>query len=92
MAGNSDSIAAAMDGRRRLALELTYGELADAALRLAGSLRDLGVATGDRVVMMIRNVWQFHAADLAVMMCGATPVSIYNSSSIEAGRLSGRPL
>jgi long-chain acyl-CoA synthetase len=30
---------------------------------------------------MMRNIYEFHVADLAVLLCGATPVSIYNSSS-----------
>ena len=38
---------------------------------------------GDTVVMMIRNRPEFHALDLAVLFCGATPVSIYNSSAPE---------
>ena len=32
---------------------------------------------------MIRNRPEFHALDLAVLFCGATPVSIYNSSAPE---------
>ena len=29
----------------------------------------------------MRNRPEFHVADVAVMLCGATPISIYNSSS-----------
>ncbi|MEU4418790.1 AMP-binding protein, partial [Nocardia salmonicida] len=32
---------------------------------------------------MMRNIAEFHVADLAVVFAGATPVSIYNSSSPE---------
>ena len=32
---------------------------------------------------MIRNRAEFHPLDLAMMFCGATPVSIYNSSAPE---------
>ena len=60
---------------------LTFDELADQVARVAGGLADLGIGRGDRVVLMLRNVHQFHVADLAVLLCGATPVSIYNSSS-----------
>ena len=63
--------------------EMTFAELADQAARVAGGLADLGVSHGDRVVLMLRNVHEFHVADLAVLLCGATPVSIYNSSSPE---------
>lgn len=60
---------------------LTYAELADQVARVAAGLGALGVGPGDRVVLMMRNRAEFHVADLAVVNCGATPVSIYNSSS-----------
>ena len=44
---------------------------------------DLGVGRGDRVVLMMRNRPEFHVADLAVMLLGATPISIYNSSAAD---------
>ncbi len=62
---------------------VTYAELADRAARLAAGLRSIGVRPGDRVVMMIRNRIEFHVVDLAVVACGATPISIYNSSSVD---------
>ena len=62
---------------------LTYGELADHASRAAGWLRAAGLQHGDRVVLMMRNVADFHVADLSVLLAGGVPVSIYNSSSAE---------
>jgi long-chain acyl-CoA synthetase len=62
---------------------MTYGAYGDAAARVAAGLRDLGVAHGDRVMLMLRNVPEFHVLDTAVVLCGATPISIYNSSSVE---------
>ena len=59
----------------------TLREVADDAARLTTALNHLGVGPGDTVVMMIRNRQEFHALDLAVLFCGATPVSIYNSSA-----------
>ncbi|MBX3284877.1 MAG: long-chain fatty acid--CoA ligase, partial [Actinobacteria bacterium] len=59
----------------------TYDEYADRVARAAGALRERGVQAGDRVVLMMRNVPEFHVLDLAVLMLGATPVSIYNSSA-----------
>ncbi len=59
----------------------TLRELAEDTARLVTSLKDLGVGKGDKVVMMIRNRGEFHAIDLAILFCGATPVSIYNSSA-----------
>ena len=53
------------------------------ATRLAASLRALGVSRGDRVVLMMRNRPEFHVADVAVLLLGATPISIYNSSAPE---------
>ncbi|MDG1187355.1 MAG: long-chain fatty acid--CoA ligase [Ilumatobacter sp.] len=59
----------------------TLNEMAADVARLTAALKDLGVSRGDKVVMMIRNRQEFHALDIAVLFCGATPVSIYNSSA-----------
>src|SRR3954447_12345439 len=59
----------------------TWREYADRAARFAGGLKALGVGRGDRVVMMLRNRLEFHVADLGALLVGATPISIYNSSS-----------
>ena len=64
-------------------LEWTYAEYADRACAVAAGLRALGVEPGDRVVLMLRNVPEFHVVDMAVILCGATPISIYNSSAPE---------
>ncbi len=61
----------------------TLSELADLTARLTAGLKDLGVGAGDKVVMMIRNRAEFHPLDIAALFCGATPVSIYNSSAPE---------
>jgi long-chain acyl-CoA synthetase len=61
--------------------EWTFTELADRVARAAGGLRDLGVARGDRIVLMMRNCPEFHVLDAAALMVGATPISIYNSSA-----------
>jgi long-chain acyl-CoA synthetase len=60
---------------------LTFDEVAERAARAAAGLLELGVGKGDRVVLMMRNIPAFHWLDLAVLFCGATPVSIYNSSA-----------
>src|SRR5437588_5700136 len=59
---------------------LTWAEYADRACRIAAGLRDLGISPGQRVVLMMRNRPEFHAADMGVLLAGGTPVSIYNSS------------
>src|SRR4029450_4639130 len=51
--------------------------------RLAAARRELGVQRGDRVVLMMRNRPEFHVADTAAVVLGATPISIYNSSAPE---------
>src|SRR5947207_5724079 len=48
---------------------------------MAGGLARLGVERGERVVLMLRNRPEFHVIDMAVLLTGATPISIYNSSS-----------
>ena len=63
--------------------ELTFREYADQACAVAGALADLGVRAGDRVALMMRNRHEFHIADVAALLLGATPVSIYNSSAPE---------
>jgi long-chain acyl-CoA synthetase len=62
---------------------MTYDELAAKVAKAASAFRERGVQPGDRVVLMMRNVPAFHVLDLAVCFVGATPVSIYNSSSAE---------
>ena len=61
--------------------EWTFADYADKVARATTGLTELGVAAGDRVVLMMRNCPEFHVLDLAVLMCGATPISIYNSSA-----------
>ena len=63
--------------------ELTWAEYSQSAGRAAQALSDLGLEKGQRVVLMMRNRPEFHIADMATVLLGATPVSIYNSSSPE---------
>jgi len=63
--------------------ELTFADYLDRASRVATALQGLGVGKGDRVVLMMRNRPEFHIADMAALFVGATPISVYNSSSPE---------
>jgi long-chain acyl-CoA synthetase len=63
--------------------EMTFGEYAAQVARAMEGLRAHGVSAGDRVALMMRNRPEFHVADMATLMLGATPYSIYNSSSPE---------
>jgi long-chain acyl-CoA synthetase len=62
---------------------LSYAELGERVARVAAGLGARGVGPGSRVMLMMRNRAEFHILDLAVLFCGATPISIYNSSSVE---------
>jgi len=73
----------AKDGDSDRWIEWTYAEVADRVARAAAGLAALGVGPGDRVVLMMRNIPEFHVVDLATMLCGATAISIYNSSPPE---------
>jgi len=64
-------------------VSLTWGELRDRVDALAGGLAARGVRHGDTVALMFSNRPEFHLADLAVMMLGAVPYSIYTTSAPE---------
>jgi long-chain acyl-CoA synthetase len=64
----------------------TWRDYAERVARVAGGLRDLGVEKGDRIVLMTHNRPEFHAADMAALLVGAVPVSLYESSSSEQVR------
>jgi long-chain acyl-CoA synthetase len=63
--------------------EWTYADHAARVAAAAAHLRSLGVGPGDRVVLMLRNIPDFHFIDLGIAVLGATSISIYNSSSPE---------
>jgi long-chain acyl-CoA synthetase len=65
------------------AFTITWGELRERVDALAGGLAKLGVGRGDTVALMLSNRPEFHLCDLAAMMLGATPFSIYNTYSPE---------
>jgi long-subunit acyl-CoA synthetase (AMP-forming) len=62
---------------------MTYGEWADNVQRVAGGLSELGLRRGDTLALMTTNRPEFFIADMAALHLGATPFSIYNSSSPE---------
>src|SRR3954454_22262602 len=57
--------------------EWTWNDLREKTDALAGALHGLGLRRGDTIALMISNRPEFHLADLAAMMVGATPFSIY---------------
>jgi long-subunit acyl-CoA synthetase (AMP-forming) len=64
-------------------ITVTFAEYADRVRRLAAGFHALGVRSGDTVAFMLRNRPEFHPLDTAVMHLGATPFSVYNTSSAE---------
>jgi long-chain acyl-CoA synthetase len=58
-------------------VSLTWSELLGRVDAVAGGLARLGVERGDTVAIMLTNRPEFHIADLAAAMLGATPFSIY---------------
>jgi long-chain acyl-CoA synthetase len=64
-------------------VSITFGEYSQRVRRLAGGLHELGVRRGDTVGFMLTNRPEFHLLDTAAAHLGATPFSIYNTSSPE---------
>ena len=62
---------------------LTWSDYADQVARAASGLRELGVGPSDHIVLLVPNGPEFHVADMAAMTIGATPVSIYATSSAD---------
>jgi long-chain acyl-CoA synthetase len=68
---------------RQDAFTITWGELRERVDALAGGLAKLGVQRGDTVALLLSNRPEFHLCDLAVMMLGAAPFSIYSTYTPE---------
>jgi long-subunit acyl-CoA synthetase (AMP-forming) len=62
---------------------ITWGELRERVDALAGGQAKLGVGRGDTVALMLSNRPEFHLSDLAAMMLGATPFSLYTTYTPE---------
>ena len=58
-------------------VSITWAELLGKVEALAGGLAKLGVGRGDTVAIMLGNRPEFHIVDLAAVILGATPFSIY---------------
>jgi len=64
-------------------VELTWAQYRDRVERVAGGLAAAGVGRGDTVAMLLTNRPECPLVDTAAMHLGATPFSIYNTSSPE---------
>jgi long-chain acyl-CoA synthetase len=65
------------------AFTITWAQLRDRVDALAGGLAGLGLKKDETVALMFGNRPEFHLCDLAVMMVGGTPFSIYNTYTPE---------
>jgi len=65
------------------AYTITWGSLRDRADALAAGLHALGLRRGDTLALMIGNRPEFHLCDIAGMMVGAAPFSIYSTYTAE---------
>ncbi|MEM1333887.1 MAG: AMP-binding protein, partial [Actinomycetota bacterium] len=63
--------------------DTSFAEYAEKVAQVAAGLQAVGVSAGERVLLMMRNIPDFHWFDAAAQFVRATPVSIYNSSSPE---------
>src|ERR1700682_3669437 len=55
---------------------ITFGELSESIRRIAGGLRDLGVAPGDRVVLYLSNSAEFVELMFGALAAGAIVVPV----------------
>src|SRR4051794_38729262 len=62
---------------------ITWGEYADRVERIAGGLASLGIGRGDTDGILLLNRPEFHLVDTAALHLGATPFSVYNTSTRE---------
>ena len=64
-------------------VSITWREYGARVRALAGGLAGLGIAGGDTLAIMLANRPEFFLADTAAQHLGATPFSVYNTSSPE---------
>jgi long-chain acyl-CoA synthetase len=64
-------------------VSMTWAEYSSRVRAIAAGLSALGVARGDTVALMLTNRVEFYPCDTAALHLGATPFSIYNTSSPE---------
>jgi long-chain acyl-CoA synthetase len=62
---------------------ITFAEYAERVRAIAGGLAGLGVGRGDTVALMLLNRPEFHLVDTATLHLGATPFSVYNTSTAD---------
>ena len=61
--------------------QLTWGQVADQARRIATALRDIGIKPGEHVGILSKNCAEWIVADLAIMMAGCVSIPIYGTAN-----------
>jgi len=64
-------------------LELTFAQYAERVRSIAAGLSAAGIGRGDTVALLMSNRPEFHLVDTAAVHLGATPFSVYATSSPE---------
>ncbi len=64
-------------------VSLTWSDVRERVDAIAAGLAGLGLERGDTLALMLGNRPEFHLCDLAAVTLGATPFSIYQTSSPE---------
>ncbi len=77
VADRADRVAVKSDDGR---LVLTYGALLETSQTVAAGLAGLGIRRGETVALMMTNRPEFFPIDLAALLMGAIPFSLYNSA------------
>ena len=77
----NDRVAFVFRGEMQIKKQMTYAELYDSVARLAKSLRELGVTSGDRVVGYMPNLMETAIAMLATASIGA----VWSSCATDIG-------
>lgn len=80
----ADKTAVIYEGDQGQRRTLTFGELADAVQRFAANLVELGVQSGDRVVLFMPVVPEAAVAYLAIAMIGAVSVPTFSGYAADA--------
>jgi acetyl-CoA synthetase len=79
----SDAVALIYDGPAGV-VQLTFGELGERSKRLAGALRQAGVAEGDRVAVMLPKSPELLTAMVAIYRAGAVHVPLFTAFGPDA--------
>jgi acyl-CoA synthetase (AMP-forming)/AMP-acid ligase II len=75
---------AVFEGRGKSCVRRTYPEILAAARDAAGRWADLGVASGDRILVSLPTSWDFLDAWLGAILRGALPVGVAPGAAVGA--------